>query len=143
MGVVGCVRGEFAIGAAVVGRPKVGTWRDPMPGRKELWHDVSNSLVIPHKDLGPEKITVGGVLLRTSATADTFKNAVLETTAKKFSWHDGTVEKYIKVYNGRITSSERIVMKSTGTVYEEIGFEFTSYDTRLYKASDDSVLWGA
>lgn len=144
MGLAGLAAGEFTLDA---GSNKYnclrGTFREPNPARKELWHEVTESTVIPHKDLGPEKPTVSGTVLLTSATADTFKNAVLTTTARYFRWHNGTQEVYIKIYSGNVTSDSPVHVPASGTSYRKVSFSFTGYDTRLYKGSDDSVLWGA
>lgn len=144
MGTVGLTRGQFTLDAGSNKySPLQGTFQEPTPSRRELWHEVTESTVIPHKDLGPERPTVSGTVLLTSATADTFKNAVLTTSARYFRWHNGTQEVYIKVYSGRITSDQIVFMDGSSTVYRKIGFAFTAYDTRLYKGSDDSVIWGA
>jgi hypothetical protein len=142
MAALGLTQGHFAIGTTDWGQVRAGSWIDPEPTRDEIWHAVPLSTIKPHKDLGPKQITAGGLLLCTSANVDTFKAAVMATTAKRFSWHNGTQELYLKVYSGQITRSSILVMNAVTCVFE-VTFEFTSYDTRLYKASDDSVLWGA
>lgn len=144
MGAVGLTAGQFTLDA---GSNKYAclrnTFREPTPGRKELWHEVTESTVIPHKDLGPEKPTVSGTVLLTSATADTFKNAVLTTSARYFRWHNGTGEVYIKIYSGRVTGDQIVHMPASGTVYRKVSFSFTAYDTRLYNGSNDATVWGA
>lgn len=141
MAALGLTFGEIGLGTT-----KYGSLRALELPNAEAWqmvHEVSGSTMFPTKDLGHKSAVVSGVLLITAASVAAFVADVRATTTaeRRLSFMVGAEECYVYVYAGSIASPACVNPYGTGTRQYEISWSFRTSRSKVYKASDDSVLW--
>jgi hypothetical protein len=154
MGALGLTHGLFALGTHTYGAGYssasggVSDWSGPQSTGLRLVHNPPKSPTKPTKEMGSQAFTVSGTLICTAAVAQTFINDLRTGTVKrKVSWlEDDSTEVYMWAYSGDVTANDPInpwgEAATTPARYKSVGFSITSIDSRLYKAADDSILWG-
>jgi len=131
--------GEFAIGSNIYDALSLS---EPAPAGERIIQTPAYSTVFPREELGPKPFTVGGNVELLAEDVDDFILDVRFEGARRFSWHDGSEEVYVKVYSGDITASVWSDEPGTVPCYKIVSFAFEACESKKYAASDDSVIWG-
>lgn len=134
--------GQLGIGTTAYGDLR--EFSPPAITRQRMQHVTSNSTVFPTKELGYLPMTVAGVMSITAASVDEFVIAVATGSAeRKISWMLGATEVYGYAYSGDSGPAlECVNPYGSQTRIYLVPFSFTLSRSKVYKASDDSVLWG-
>lgn len=144
MAAVGLVWGEIGIGASVYGGLQ--EFGYPTAEGMRIVHLTSLSTVFPTKEAGHQQPAVSGVMRMTAANIAAFIADVRAgTSERKVSFLMGDVECYGYAKSGDITGNKCLNFEARGaaTRVHEVSFSFPLTRSKLYKASDDSVLWGS
>jgi len=142
MAALGIVAGELGISSTKY--TALQTLSFPAQGRQRLQHVCSLSTSFPTKELGYVPASLSGVMLRPATGVDTFVAAVLTGTGeRRISFLFEGAEVYVYAWSGDITEITYLKPWDTGNSPCRVGFSFPLSRSQLYKASDDSVLWGS
>ncbi len=143
MGAIGLTEGQVGIGSTAYSALRAITL--PPFTRNRIVHVTANSTTFPVKSLGHVPGTVSGTMLITGASVDEFVTAAHgATTETKFSFMWAGAEHYVYVSGGGdITALTCLNPYGTATRQYEVGFSFQLSRSKLYKSSDDSVVWGS
>jgi hypothetical protein len=97
----------------------------------------------PRKEGGPLPPIVTGTLFLGNSSVDGFiSDARNYQTLRKLSFVDNGTEKYIWVYSGDVQSWPPLAEGGIAMLYRDVRFSFIAFRSQVYKAQDDSVLWG-
>jgi hypothetical protein len=140
MAALGLTRGQIGLGATIYsGLMSPGFLDRP---RNMLIHQVSRSLLHPYVDLGPAPLSLSGQLRVDSTALVAALVAFADGTSKKLSFLLGdALEVYYMVESGSVTVAQ--IYPSAAVYTYWLNFTCQTGDTRLYKASDSSILVGA
>lgn len=79
-----------------------------------------------------------------SAVATCIADILSVSSERKLSWLEGGTEVYVYAKGGAVTSCvPKIEALAGSSDHYLVGFSFGSTRTKLYKASDDTTLWGS
>ena len=140
MGALGLTRGRVGLGTNVYANLMGGL--PPARTRSEIVHAVSASKVKPVKDLGTDAVEISVILLVSSSGLPALWADLEVTSSRKFSFLLGDALEVYYFVNGAKNVSLSQHYPGEATYWYEVSATFTAGDTRLYKASDDSVLLG-
>jgi hypothetical protein len=119
----------------------------PVPQMQRIVVSPPNSTTFPTKEMGYTPTTLSGKFNKLSGTEVTTLIAVIATgtAERKITFMLGGVECYGYAYSGN--PGTRVCVNSTGlpTASDrqyELSFSFPLSRSKIYKASDDSTLWG-
>jgi hypothetical protein len=153
MGALSLAANQFALATTVYGSASVdsngalvglqhpGILIDATGQRVE--HQLALATTWPRKELGPVPPTCSGVYVCANANVHTFIGAVRSyATLRKLSFVNAGVEVYVYVYSGDANEWPALAAGGIASGYLAIRFSFRACKTQVYKASDDSVLWG-
>ncbi len=109
--------------------------------RITIQHECPLALTWPQTDLGPIPPTISGALLLYETAVHAFLADVSNGAAeRKLYWVDSGVEVYAWVRSGTAVRSRW--GEGLSAQWQWVVFTFVATKTAVYKASDDSVLWG-
>jgi len=135
---------EFQLGIGATIYSSLVSIELPAPAAARIQHVCSNVTFWPTKSLGYVPATLAGEMFITGASVDEFVTAVLTGSAeRKISFHFANAEHYVYAYSGDVTSIDRITRFKTSPHKYTVSFSFPLSRSKVYKASDDSVLWGS
>jgi len=142
MAALGLNWGEVAFGTTVY--TTVRELELPKTRRARIIHSVSKSTKFPSKDLGFRSETIEGVMKVTGANLATFVTDLLDASAeRKISFVIGTTEAYVYAYGGDLGRIKNMTPYGSVSRVYEVDWSFPLSRSIVYKASDDSTLWGA
>lgn len=98
------------------------------------------------KEMGHLGSTVSGIISMVAANVPAFIATVRTgTSERKISWLHGSEEQYGYAYSGDVTEDKCVNYGARGnaTRIHEVSFVFPLARSMVYKASDNSVLWGS
>jgi hypothetical protein len=123
--------------------PVSGLQQSVMPpmNRTIIQHECPLALSWPQKDLGPIPPTITGTILLYETAVHAFlADVAVGTAERKLYWVDSGVEVYAWVRSG---VAQRVRWgEGFSSQWQWVTFTFIATKTAVYKASDDSVLWG-
>ena len=106
-------------------------------------HAVSSSTTWPRKELGSQPPVVSGTILLANASIVAFIADVRSSASRKLSFIFAGVECYVYVYSGDVSTFTPLDRGGVAAGYQDVAFSFGAYQTKVFKSSDDSVLWGS
>jgi len=119
-------------------------WSEPTPARNRMWHLPWGVTTFPVYSSGYVQTHLAGTIRLPGIMSETFVADVLNNASeRRFYWLSPAGERYMYVQDGDITSE--IVENPLDDVTKRlatIGFDFACTRSQLYKASDDSIVWG-
>lgn len=146
MPALGLTQGQIAIGTTKYS----GIYDLGIPGAagQRIVHTPSLSTVFPTKEMGHLPGVLSGRLRRlTGANLIAFIAAVRTgTSERKVSFLIGGTECYVYTYSGDIDAPVCTHTNGLPTASDrlyEVGFSFPLSRSKVYNASDDTVLWGS
>lgn len=143
MGALGLQWGEIAIGSNVYGGLVELDY--PAPAGLRVIHQVSKSTVFPTKELGHLPLTLSGTMRLTAQHVAAFIADVrAQTDERKINFLLGSTECYVYAKSGDITSHKCVDQATPGESprIHDVSFSFPLTRSKVYRASDDAVLWG-
>lgn len=117
----------------------------PAPGRLEVCHLVSYSTTFPTSVIGYDRPSCSPTFKVLGSALTTLIADILGSdTERRLSWVQGGVEVYVLAKGGKVTSQAPFsVYHGAATDKYLVSASFGLTRSKLYKASDDTVLWGS
>lgn len=135
--------GQFSLGANTYS--DVLAQGDPEPRKRRIVHEAPDVTVFPTKDTGYQPAEFDVTLKVAEGSVDDFIADVLTGSAEReIHWMIGATEVYSYTYSGDVRSVKCLQPHGTVTTrYYAVHAVFPLSRSKVYKNSDDSVLWGA
>ncbi len=144
MAALGLTYGQLAIGANIYKLKFEFTL--PAPSRAQLTIVPPRATTYPTTTLGYDPMVVSGQIEVLGSALVAAVSDILGSvdTERKISFLYGGTEHYIYAMGGVVTHQTPFAAQFGGTAHNWlVGFSLSATRSGLYKASDDSVVWGS